>query len=389
MPDAVVLPALPHAARPLAGAGDPESSARPIDAAPADRDSFRALLARELAPRPDPGPVFPGAQDSPAQGGLWVDGTAPSVNGERPLAAAPAGVLPFGPGGLVPQTPPPDAQRRMIEEFVATWRESGGLPAAPWRDAGPATAGLAAATDAGSAAMVPAAFAAAAGRSPFETAAPAGTAALGPWIPASAQSAGGVGSYGGPLAEFALPSIGGMPADTGVTGGVAPAAGSMHGYPAPERTVAVAVAVPFGRAEWQQSFSDRVSWLVTQNIQVADLQINPPQLGPVEIRISLAQGEATLSFAAAQAPVREAIQQALPRLADMLAAGGLTLGDVSVGAESFFGQQSRDSQAGAMRSPGSAVAGADPGGAPAAGAAAATVSHAASYRGTGLIDMFV
>jgi flagellar hook-length control protein FliK len=390
VPEAVVLPVLPSAARPPAGAGDPQSSDLPIDAAPAGRDSFRALLARELAPRSDPGPVAPGVQGSAAPGGHGVEGTVAPVTGEWPLAAAPAAVLPFAPAGSVPQTPVPDAQRRMIEDFVAAWRESGGQPALPWRDAGATTASLAAATGAASAARVPAAFAGVAlGHSPFDTALAAGTAAAGPWIAASAQQAGAVGWYGGALAELSPPSAAGMPADGAVAGGVVPAGGSAPGSPAAERAATVSVAVPFGRAEWQQSFGDRVSWLVTQHIQVAELQIDPPQLGPVEIRISLVQGEATLSFAAAQAPVREAIQQALPRLAEMLAAGGLTLGDVSVGAESFFGQPSPDSHAAAMRSPGAAVPGVEPGGEPAAGAAGVTVNRAAAYGGTGLIDMFV
>jgi flagellar hook-length control protein FliK len=96
-----------------------------------------------------------------------------------------------------------------------------------------------------------------------------------------------------------------------------------------------------------------VTWLVGQRVQSADIQINPPQLGPVEVRITIKDDQASLFFTSQHAAVREAIQAALPRLNEMLAQGGLSLGQTSVGAESFAGQQqaSRDGHGGRRQEP--------------------------------------
>ncbi|MCU0868805.1 MAG: flagellar hook-length control protein FliK [Burkholderiales bacterium] len=102
--------------------------------------------------------------------------------------------------------------------------------------------------------------------------------------------------------------------------------------PAPVRTE---VAIPVGSAGWGQALSERVTWLVRGQQSGAELQLNPPHLGPVEIRISMGNDQqASLSFFSPHASVREAVQAALPRLHDAFAASGLSLGQVSVGAES-------------------------------------------------------
>lgn len=85
--------------------------------------------------------------------------------------------------------------------------------------------------------------------------------------------------------------------------------------------------------KWGDAFADRVLWVVHAKQPVAELQLNPPQLGPVEVRVSVTADQASLSFFSGQASVREAIQAALPRLQEALAASGLTLGGFHVGAE--------------------------------------------------------
>jgi len=121
------------------------------------------------------------------------------------------------------------------------------------------------------------------------------------------------------------------------------AIGAGTGKPLPSTQV----AVPFGRPEWTNAMNERVTWLVGQRMQSADIQINPPQLGPVEVRITIQNDQANVFFTSHNGAVREAIQAALPRLNEMLAQGGLSLGQTSVGAESFAGQHqaSRDGNA--------------------------------------------
>ncbi len=121
---------------------------------------------------------------------------------------------------------------------------------------------------------------------------------------------------------------------------------SLSAPPSDPRAVSTQVATPFGRPEWTGALSERVSWLVGQRLQSAEIQINPPQLGPVEVRISIQNDQATLMFASGHSVVREAIQAALPRLNEMLAQSGIALGQTSVGAESFAGQQQGFRQSG-------------------------------------------
>lgn len=131
----------------------------------------------------------------------------------------------------------------------------------------------------------------------------------------------------------------------GTTGGVLPTSAAPAATGAPDvRFASTQVATPFGRPEWANAMNERVTWLVGQRMQSADIQINPPQLGPVEVRITIQNDQANVYFTAQNGAVREAIQAALPRLNEMLAQGGLSLGQTSVGAESFAGQQqaSRD-----------------------------------------------
>lgn len=114
-------------------------------------------------------------------------------------------------------------------------------------------------------------------------------------------------------------------------------------------TVTTAVPVPVSDARWNDAFSDRVVWVTSQQVQSAQIHIEPPQLGPIEVHVSVTNDQANLLFNAPHAVARDAIQAALPRLQEMLSEGGLTLGNVSVGAQGSNGQRGsgerRDSDA--------------------------------------------
>ena len=60
----------------------------------------------------------------------------------------------------------------------------------------------------------------------------------------------------------------------------------------------------------------------------------PEELGPVEVRISVRESDATVTFVAPHADARAALEQAMPRLREMLAAQGLALADSAVFADS-------------------------------------------------------
>ena len=104
-----------------------------------------------------------------------------------------------------------------------------------------------------------------------------------------------------------------------------------RGVPEPSAVVQTRV----GERGWDQAVGDKLVWMVNQKHQVAQLHLNPPDLGPLKIAISLDQSQASAQFFSAHASVREALEVAMPRLREMLAESGITLGNTSVGTEAF------------------------------------------------------
>ncbi len=102
-----------------------------------------------------------------------------------------------------------------------------------------------------------------------------------------------------------------------------------------------AISLPLSAPGWNNALADNVTVLVQGRQPTAELQINPPSLGPVDIKVSVQGDQATVSFFSAHAPVREAIQAAVPRLTEALAEAGIGLGNVFVGTDA----RSNDRQA--------------------------------------------
>lgn len=158
------------------------------------------------------------------------------------------------------------------------------------------------------------------------------------------------------------------------------AAAPNAGTPEPMR---LSIQAPVHQAErWATEMGDRLAWVANNRFSAATLQVNPPQLGPIEVRIALNGDQAAVSFAAVQPQTREAIQQALPALAASLAGQGLTLGQTSVGSQNQP-QQGNDGQRG-NAGPGLMVAGVTGTGAVASGSAASGLTRG----GQGLVDTF-
>ena len=99
--------------------------------------------------------------------------------------------------------------------------------------------------------------------------------------------------------------------------------------------LALSVATPVRDQSWSADFGQKVVWLATHDKQMAQITLNPPQMGPIEISLRMDKANATASFFSANADVREAIEAALPRLREMLASSGIELGQTNVSAESF------------------------------------------------------
>lgn len=92
------------------------------------------------------------------------------------------------------------------------------------------------------------------------------------------------------------------------------------------------VSTPLHSEAWPQHFGEKLVWMAKNDQQSAQININPPQLGPVQITLNLSGDQATAIFTSPHAEVRQAIESSLPQLRDMLSSAGIMLGDANVGA---------------------------------------------------------
>lgn len=111
-----------------------------------------------------------------------------------------------------------------------------------------------------------------------------------------------------------------------------PASVSVANTPAPVATATLTPQV--GSSEWSKALGQQVIHLGTAEHQVAELQLNPPGLGPLKVTLSMNDQQMQAVFVSAHSSVRAAVEAALPQLRTLLAESGISLGDTSVGAES-------------------------------------------------------
>ena len=101
------------------------------------------------------------------------------------------------------------------------------------------------------------------------------------------------------------------------------------------------VTVPVGKPGWSDAVVDKVMWFSAQQINSAEIHLNPPDLGPLQVRISAHHDQASIFFTSPHAAVRDALDQALPRLREMMDGSGVQLLDVGVGGQGAAQQQAQ------------------------------------------------
>jgi len=144
----------------------------------------------------------------------------------------------------------------------------------------------------------------------------------------------------------------------------------------------MSVSVPMNQPGWDQALGQNVLWMAKHNVQIASIKLNPPQLGPLEVRITFNHDQANVNFVSHHGVVREALEAALPRLREMFGEGGVNLANVDVSDDSSTGQQAAGFGAGSGDSGRSFGAG-DP-----SLMAAEIQPTTASHLPAGLVDYF-
>lgn len=128
------------------------------------------------------------------------------------------------------------------------------------------------------------------------------------------------------------------PSDRGAESSQAPGTGASAAARAlaPEAAHAAArtgrtIDLPVQDAAWGERLSERVVVMAGSRLQNAEIRLTPSELGPIRVQVNVEDGTANVTFHAQHAVTRDAIEQALPRLRELLAENGLALGNADVG----------------------------------------------------------
>jgi flagellar hook-length control protein FliK len=134
-------------------------------------------------------------------------------------------------------------------------------------------------------------------------------------------------------ADLSLPSLGAAPAPAAPAEAPAPAQATL--------------APPPGSAAFGAALGAQLSTWLKDGVQYATLELNPQDMGPIDVRIALRDGRTEVQLGADVAATRAALTEALPGLADALGDVGLTLTGGSVSDQT--GQHARQGEGQAQR----------------------------------------
>lgn len=96
--------------------------------------------------------------------------------------------------------------------------------------------------------------------------------------------------------------------------------------------VAHVIEPRLGSRDWGQAVSQKVVWMVGAMEQSATLTLNPPDLGPLQVVIQVHNDQADAAFMSDNPDVRQALQDSLGTLRNMMSGAGIQLGDASISA---------------------------------------------------------
>ena len=141
-----------------------------------------------------------------------------------------------------------------------------------------------------------------------------------------------------------------------------------------------------GTQAWDNQVSQRIVYMVGKE-QAATLTLNPPDLGPVQVVLNVSNDGASVAFSSNQLEVRQALENALPRLREMMGENGIALGNATVDAGMPDGRQAqqdgerRHGHGGGVGNAGGTVAAGDD-------AAARPATRTVHLGDNGLVDTF-
>ena len=99
-------------------------------------------------------------------------------------------------------------------------------------------------------------------------------------------------------------------------------------------------SINLSKSEGHQQLAEKVRWMVNTKNLVAEIRLDPAELGSVNVKVALSGESVTVNFVVQSQQARDAVDTATPKLREMLAEKGIELGQSSVHQESG-GQQNQ------------------------------------------------
>lgn len=94
---------------------------------------------------------------------------------------------------------------------------------------------------------------------------------------------------------------------------------------------------PMRSPQWGQALGQRITYMANNKVQEAKITLNPEKLGTIQIKLNIDKdNQLHVSMSAQQGTTREAIENAMPRLKEILDMAGIDLGSLNVRDESAF-----------------------------------------------------
>ncbi len=100
---------------------------------------------------------------------------------------------------------------------------------------------------------------------------------------------------------------------------------------------------PLKHPQWGQALGQRVVFMASNSIQQAQITLNPEKLGHIQVTLELDKDQKmNVSLNAQNGLTRESMENALPKLREMLEQAGLTLGSMDVSDQKEFSDNNAD-----------------------------------------------
>ncbi len=84
------------------------------------------------------------------------------------------------------------------------------------------------------------------------------------------------------------------------------------------------------RKDFSNAVKDKVMVMINQKIKQLEIRLDPPELGSMQVRLNLQNEQAAVNFVVQNQQAKEALEQNMDKLKDMLAQSGVDVGDANI-----------------------------------------------------------